>query len=520
MAFPKHHGITLAQNSWIENANFEQLSADPVPVSAGRVWFNTTDKRFKHSSLDAGGAVVIRTFANLEELNAAVSTLNTAISDEATARTTAINTVVSNYTAADSALGLRIDALGSAFNYVGTIAGGADAANAFDMSTLIPSHKDAGDYFKVITTGYFKASTEATPFFAKVGDGLVWNLVGAIDIIDNTDSEVNGTTDFITVTGSTDTGFVVDVATTLKTRVTTLETGLADEITDRSEADTALDGRITTVEGQVSGKIGDLTTLTTTEKGTIVGAINEVDSDLNSEINRATGVEGALQTELDTTQTGAGLSATGTYVVQTSANYISTATSLTVADTQLDAALKVEETARIAVATNLTNEVTRATTAEGNLQTELDTTQTGAGLSATGTYVIQTGANYISTATSLTVADTQLDAALKVEETARIAVATALSDEVTRATTAEGAIKTAINGQHYATTTAGTGLSHTITHSLNSEHLLINILVEGADGKWRNDIVPVEEINFNSFRVDLAEARRIKVSVKSMTSLA
>ena len=62
--FPKFHGITLAANSWIENANFERLAADPVPVSAGRVWFNTTDKALKYSSLDANGAVVIRTIGN------------------------------------------------------------------------------------------------------------------------------------------------------------------------------------------------------------------------------------------------------------------------------------------------------------------------------------------------------------------------------------------------------------------------------------------------------------------------
>lgn len=55
MAFPKFHGITLAAGAFIENATLERLAADPVPVAAGRLWYNTTDKVIKFSSLDAGG---------------------------------------------------------------------------------------------------------------------------------------------------------------------------------------------------------------------------------------------------------------------------------------------------------------------------------------------------------------------------------------------------------------------------------------------------------------------------------
>ena len=44
-------------------------------------------------------------------------------------------------------------------------------------------------------------------------------------------------------------------------------------------------------------------------------------------------------------------------------------------------------------------------------------------------------------------------------------------------------------------------------------------MVAGADNKFRNDIVPVEEIDNNSFRIDLSESRRVKVSVTSMASM-
>lgn len=60
--FPRIHGISLANNSWIENLHVERLAADPVPAQPGRVWFNVTEKNFKFSSLDANGAVIIRSF--------------------------------------------------------------------------------------------------------------------------------------------------------------------------------------------------------------------------------------------------------------------------------------------------------------------------------------------------------------------------------------------------------------------------------------------------------------------------
>lgn len=249
--FQEFHGLSLAANSFIENLFVEQLAADPVPVGAGRVWFNTTDKVFRQSTLDGTGAVVVRTFSTGEELAAAVTALSTAITNEATARANA-----------DTNLQNQISALGSAFTYVGTVTGGADAASAFDLATL--TQKDAGDYYKVDTSGYFKIGT-GTAFYASLNDGLVWNLASGVDIIDNTNSQVLGATNEIAVTGSSDTGFTVAIDSAFKTRVSTLETGLATEITNRTSADTA-----------ITNSIGSLSSLTTTDKTTIVAAINEV----------------------------------------------------------------------------------------------------------------------------------------------------------------------------------------------------------------------------------------------------
>ena len=319
--FQEFHGISLAPNSFVENFVVEQLASDPVPVGPGRVWFNTTLKVFRQSTLDAGGAVVVRTFATVEELAAVTGDLTTLT-------TTAKGDLVSAINELDSgldAVNLRVDALGNAFNYVGTVTGGVDSAGAFDLSTLAADGKDSGDYYKVTTSGYFKVGAAGTPFYANTNDGLVWNSVGGVDKIDNTDSAVAGTTNEITVTGSTDTGYVVSIHPDFSGRVTTLETEAAaaqtaaglnpdgtltafsgttylDAESSLRAAAIALDtavkaevDRAKIAEGVVStltttatnltaainehdAEIGDLATLTTTDKTSLVSAINEIDA--------------------------------------------------------------------------------------------------------------------------------------------------------------------------------------------------------------------------------------------------
>lgn len=123
--------------------------------------------------------------------------LDAALKEEVDARIAAIEAVEDS-----------IASLGSAFNYVGTLVGGADASSALDLA--LEAEKDAGDYYKVTTAGYFKVGA-GDAFFANVGDGLVFNSNGGVDKIDNTNSEVQGTAGRVSVTGSTDTGFVVDI---------------------------------------------------------------------------------------------------------------------------------------------------------------------------------------------------------------------------------------------------------------------------------------------------------------------
>lgn len=75
MAFTEIHGFKLAQNSYAENFIVEILSSDPTPSVAGRIWYNSTSKQYKASTLDAGGAVIIQVLGNKEEFDAFVADL-------------------------------------------------------------------------------------------------------------------------------------------------------------------------------------------------------------------------------------------------------------------------------------------------------------------------------------------------------------------------------------------------------------------------------------------------------------
>lgn len=345
--FPIFHGITLAANSYIENLHVEILAADPMPVAAGRIWYNSTDKKFRQSTLDAGGAVIVRTFATEEELLASLGALKTRLEtveqnyikkDGSVAFTGTVDAggqLVSNVAtpvaATDAATKGYVDAkvakLGNAFNYVGTVDGGTELAPT-DLSLLPEAGKDAGDYYKVAVAGYFTVDG-STLVFANLGDGLVFNLVGGVDVIDNTNSSVAGTANEIAVTGSADTGFVVAIDAAFSGRVTTLETEAAnaqaaigldangnfvaysgtnylDAATSIAGAIDLLDDAIKAEETRAKAVEGDLAALTTDAKTTLVAAINEVNAHADqaqAEVDALEGVVGPLSGLATTDQT-------------------------------------------------------------------------------------------------------------------------------------------------------------------------------------------------------------------------
>ncbi|MDC1540684.1 hypothetical protein N8480_08470, partial [Flavobacteriaceae bacterium] len=80
----------------------------------------------------------------------------------------------------------------------------------------------------------------------------------------------------------------------------------------------------------------------------LVGATEDLDSQIKTNADQITSLStsssnssASLQSELDATQTGAGLGADGTYTANSSANYIASVTSLLAADAALDAQIKI-----------------------------------------------------------------------------------------------------------------------------------------------------------------------------------
>jgi len=109
-------------------------------------------------------------------------------------------------------------ALTSAFAYKGSVVGNGQAstATASNATSLAASPKN-GDYYKIITTAGFvkkNGAADSAAFFVNVNDSVVYNGT-SWDKIDNTNSGVTAAAGGdLTVTGSTDAGFVVGFSST------------------------------------------------------------------------------------------------------------------------------------------------------------------------------------------------------------------------------------------------------------------------------------------------------------------
>lgn len=370
----------------------------------------------------------------------------------------------------------QIAALGNAFEYVGVVEGGADAGSALDMSGL--SKTAPGDYYKVSVAGYFKVGVGGTPFYANVGDGLVFNTTSGVDKIDNTDSSVSGTASFISVTGSADTGFVVDIDASFKGRMTQAESDIdaaeaaiagLDSRLDTAEAEIiALDGRLDTAESEIDAlQAADIA---------LDGRLDTVEADLATVQANYIKKDGSVAFTGSQSMGGNSLTNVATPVAGSDAAN----------KTYVDGAVAAEEAARIA--------------AVAAVQSELDATQAGAGLETSGSYVAPVGSNYLGSATSLKNADSLLDTQIKT-----------VADNVALAMT-----KSAFNDTRYKETTASAAATHTITHGLGSEDVAVNLWIErdSGSGIYFNDIASVEILSTTQIRVYLSVAKKIKVMVE------
>ncbi|MDX5979635.1 hypothetical protein [Vreelandella alkaliphila] len=250
--FPRMHGMTLAAGGFIENLRAERLTADPTDLSAGRIWYNETEKALKFTSLDSSGGIVLHAIADEAQLAALAGRLSS----------------VEQTYASTEFVEAKIAALGDALEYVGSVTPGVDEANALDLAAL--GNTSTGAYYKADQKGYVRVGA-GDPFFVNRKDGLLFNGAGGVDVQDNTNSEVDGTDDYVLVTGSTDTGFTVDLAPALKARIADLEAGLAN-----------VAGRVEALEQGASSVLSAINAQRFVYQSSAAAVEHLVDHDLNS----------------------------------------------------------------------------------------------------------------------------------------------------------------------------------------------------------------------------------------------
>jgi hypothetical protein len=247
-----------------------------------------------------------------------------------------------------------LTSMGSALSYRGTVAGGAAEISAFDLDTL---SETTGSYYKVSQSGHFSYDGGDT-FFANVNDGIVKNMDGGWDIIDNTNAAVFGSSNRIAVTGSLDDGFTVDISSSYvgQSSITTLGT-----ITNGVWNGTAISA-VRGGTGQTVYAVGDILVATSTtaleklprgsakqqlrinsagetlEYADLIAADVAFSDGSYTATNASTALI-EVRTKVNAVQTGAGLTSAGDFVANTSTTYIAAATSLKQSDNLLDVAI-------------------------------------------------------------------------------------------------------------------------------------------------------------------------------------
>lgn len=147
----------------------------------------------------------------------------------------------------------------------------------------------------------------------------------------------------------------------LSQRVNAARDDITSEVGAREAADTALGGRITALEGQVGGNVGDVSALKTTDKSSVVAAVNELvakDLTLLATINGVNDVVTDHGYKFVTIQNSVGLNPNLTLTPFDGANYIAGAANVR-------SALLLLDTAIATGVSGLTADVAALTTAVG-----------------------------------------------------------------------------------------------------------------------------------------------------------
>ena len=144
--------------------------------------------------------------------------------------------------------------------------------DADDVKHQLDTLKELADYLQ-------NNPTILTDIYTKLG--LTWSLDTPTDF---------GTFDFSSVLAATD----IDSA------IVELHNALTNKVGDLTQLTTTFKGTIVGAVNELDAEVGDLSALTTTAKDSIVSAVNELDTDIGNEVTARTDADTALGTRIDT----------------------------------------------------------------------------------------------------------------------------------------------------------------------------------------------------------------------------
>ena len=208
-----------------------------------------------------------------------------------------------------------ITALGSAFQYVGTIdvsSASTDDQTPTTLASIISNDPnittETGDYYRLVSSAtepVYIQDGSGEVYAVVDGDALVFNSQGGVDRFDNSDPTVNGGSN-ITVTKTGKDVYEVAVSTIFEGRVSTnesdisaLQTGLANEINNRQQEDALLQQAINAEAAARATEDTAINNRIDTEILDRTNADNALQTALDAEIARAIAAEQALQSDID-----------------------------------------------------------------------------------------------------------------------------------------------------------------------------------------------------------------------------
>lgn len=394
--------------------------------------------------------------AGMVQLDTAVKSNEDDIAAEVSARASAISAEQTARSNADSALQTEIDAIETA---MGTVVGNNGAYVAFSATNYINGNTNVADDLRDLDTAIKAVADDLAD---AVGGGSGTTLASLQTELDNIEAAAGS---LITATGTynpfTGTNYINGNAS------------LAEDLTD-------LDAQMKINADNISSN----------------------DTDIAN-----------LQSELDATQAGAGLTAAGAYTVDTLSNYMKAADFSAAGWTAniynstrlLDAALKAEVDARTSAGSAIQTEVNNIETASGGI------------FDASGNYVPFTGTQFLNGNASLKEDLLAIDMNL---QSAQEEIFNEANYRVQHVQQLASDVNDAVNGLVYTFTSAGAAAQHVVNHGLSNQMVDVTVWVKDDDLKYRNDLVGITITDSNNVTIDLTESREIKCIVRSTAAIA